>query len=397
MRIDYLIGYQGRIFTFKEKTMSVCHSGRHLRRAAAVSALAAVASLAMLSTAPALAADDELNVYNWSDYIAKDTIPNFEKQTGIYVKYDSYDSDDTLQAKLLSGTSGYDIVVPSSAYMARQIEAGVYQKLDKSKLPNLVNLDPLLMKMITDADPGNQYGVPWAWGSDGVAYNVQAIQKALGADAPVNSWSLVFDPANLSRLKGCGVSFLDSASDMFPAVLQYMHKDPNSTNPADYQAAFEVLKKVRPYISQFNSSGYINDLANNDVCVAVAYSGDAGIARRRATEAKRSYELKFSNPTEGGLLWFDVMAIPKDAPHPEAALKWINYIEDPKTSAAITNEVFYPTANRAANPLVMPAIVQDASTYPPEEALKKMTVMRPQPAAIMRLQNRLWAQLKTGM
>jgi putrescine transport system substrate-binding protein len=397
MRIDYLIGYQGRIFTFKEKTMSVCHSGRHLRRAAAVSALAAVASLAMLSTAPALAADDELNVYNWSDYIAKDTIPNFEKQTGIHVKYDSYDSDDTLQAKLLSRTSGYDIVVPSSAYMARQIEAGVYQKLDKSKLPNLVNLDPLLMKMITDADPGNQYGVPWAWGSDGVAYNVQAIQKALGADAPVNSWSLVFDPANLSRLKGCGVSFLDSASDMFPAVLQYMHKDPNSTNPADYQAAFEVLKKVRPYISQFNSSGYINDLANNDVCVAVAYSGDAGIARRRATEAKRSYELKFSNPTEGGLLWFDVMAIPKDAPHPEAALKWINYIEDPKTSAAITNEVFYPTANRAANPLVMPAIVQDASTYPPEEALKKMTVMRPQPAAIMRLQNRLWAQLKTGM
>ena len=373
--------------------MNVCH----LHHAVAGAALLAFTGFAALSVTPAFAADSELNVYNWSDYIAKDTIPNFEKETGIRVKYDSYDSDDTLQAKLLSGSSGYDIVVPSSAYMARQIEAGVYQKLDKSKMPNLANLDPVLMKMIADADPGNQYGVPWAWGTDGVAYNVQAIQKALGANAPVDSWSLVFDAANLSKLKGCGVSFLDSASDMFPAVLQYMHKDPNSANPADYQAAFEVLKKVRPYITQFNSSGYINDLANNDICVAVAYSGDAGIARRRSTEAKRSYDVKFSNPNEGGLLWFDVMVVPKDAPHPEAAMKWINYIEDPKTSAAITNEVFYPTANRAANQFVTPAIVQDPSLYLSEPVLKKMTVMRPQPAAIMRLQNRLWAQLKTGM
>ncbi|WP_242665745.1 polyamine ABC transporter substrate-binding protein [Paraburkholderia ginsengiterrae] len=344
----------------------------------------------------ARAADTSLNVYNWSDYIAKDTIANFEKQSGITVKYDSYDSDDTLQAKLLAGSSGYDIVVPTSSYMARQIEAGVYQKIDKSKMPNLANLDPGLMKLIADADPGNQYGVPWAWGTDGIGYNVQAVKKALGGDAPVDSWALVFDPANLSKMKSCGVSFLDSAADVFPAVLQYMHKDPNSANPGDYQAAYEVLKKVRPYITQFNSSGYINDLANNDICVAVGYSGDVGIARRRASEAKRSYEVRFSNIKDAGLLWMDMMVIPKDAPHPEAAMKWMNYIEDPKVSAEITNEVFYPTANRAARQYVTPAIEQDANVYPPEAVLSKMTLMRPQPTPIMRLENRLWAQLKSG-
>ncbi len=238
--------------------------------------------------------------------------------------------------------------------------------------------------------------MPWAYGTDGVGYNVQAVKKALGDNAPVDSWSLVLDPQYLSKLKGCGVSFLDQAVDVFAATLQYMHKDPNSTNPADYQAAFQVLKQVRPYITQFNSSGYINDLVNNDVCVALGWSGDVGIARRRAQEAKRSYEVKFSNPKEGGLLWFDVMVIPKDAPHPEAAMKWINYIEDPKVNAAITNEVFYPTANHAARQFVVPAVAQDTTVYPPEDVLKKMTLMRPMPADILRLENRLWAQLKTG-
>ncbi|QCP53954.1 polyamine ABC transporter substrate-binding protein [Trinickia violacea] len=376
--------------------MSVNCSGCHLRHAIAGAALLAVTSLSASFATPALAADSELNVYNWSDYIAKDTIPNFEKETSIHVKYDNYDSDDTLQAKLLAGSSGYDIVVPTSNYMAKQIQAGVYQKLDKSKLPNLANLDPTLMKMISDADPGNQYGVPWAYGTDGIGYNVEAVKKALGDSAPVDSWALVFDPANLSKLKGCGVSFLDQPVDVFAAVLQYMKKDPNSTNPGDYQAAFQVLKQVRPYITQFNSSGYINDLANNDICVAVAWSGDVGIARRRTMEAKRSYEVKFANVKEGGLLWFDVMVIPKDAPHPEAAMKWINYIEDPKVNAAITNEVFYPTANHAARQFVTPAVANDQTVYPSDDVLKKMTLMKPIPTDILRLENRLWAQLKTG-
>ncbi|WP_415913683.1 polyamine ABC transporter substrate-binding protein [Paraburkholderia sp. J63] len=352
--------------------------------------------LGALHPATASAADTQLNVYNWSDYIGKDTIPGFEKESGIKVKYDNYDSDDTLQAKLLAGSSGYDIVVPTSNYMAKQIQAGVYLKLDKSKIPNLSHLDPAIMKMLAEADPGNQYAAPYAYGTDGVGYNVQAVQKALGANAPVDSWALVFDPDNLSKLKSCGVSFLDQAVDVFAATLQYMHKDPNSTNPADYQAAYETLKKVRPYITQFNSSGYINDLANNDICVTFGWSGDVGIAHRRAIESKRPYEIRFSNVKEGGLIWFDSMVIPKDAPHPEAALAWINYIEDPKVNAGITNEVFYPTPNTAARSFVTASVANDASVYPPQDVLTKMTLMKSLPANILRLENRLWAELKTG-
>ncbi|MEK2603771.1 polyamine ABC transporter substrate-binding protein [Burkholderia arboris] len=367
-----------------------------LRPKVAGVALVAIAGLLPCCSLPAIAAAPELNVYNWSDYIARDTIPNFEKASGIHVRYDNYDSDDTLQAKLLAGSSGYDIVVPSSLYMARQIQAGMLQKLDKSKIPNLKHLDPVLMKMIADVDPGAQYGVPWAFGTDGIGYNVQEVKKALGDNAPVDSWALVYDVENVSKLKQCGVSFLDQAADAFATALQYLHKDPNSSNPADYQAAFDLMKKVRPYITQFNSSGYINDLANNDVCVAIGWSGDVGIARRRAADAKRSYEIRFSNVREGGLLWFDMMAIPKDAQHPEAAMKWIDYIEDPKVNAAITNEVFYPTANRAARPLVNAVVSQDPSVYPPDDVLRKMTLMKPLPIEIVRLENRLWAQLKAG-
>ncbi|CAB3716753.1 Putrescine-binding periplasmic protein SpuD [Paraburkholderia sediminicola] len=374
--------------------MRACHPVTRLRRAAIASACIA-ATLSLWAAPAARAADVELNVYNWSDYIAKETVPTFEKQTGIHVRYDNYDSNDTLQAKLLAGSSGYDIVVPTSNYMARQIQAGAYQKLDKSQLPNLKNLSPVLMEMVAGADPGNQYGVPWAFAVTGIGYNVQAVQKALGANAPVDSWALVFDPANLAKLKGCGVAFLDESVDVFAAALQYMHKDPNSTNPADYQAAFELLKKARPYITEFNSSGYINDLANNDVCVAIGFAGDVGIAHRRSAEARRPYDIRFSNVKEGGLLAFDVMVIPKDAPHPQAALRWINYIEDPKVNAAITNEVFYPTANHAARQFVTPAVAQDPTVYPPDDVLKKMTLMKPTPVEIVRLENRLWAQLKT--
>jgi putrescine transport system substrate-binding protein len=372
--------------------MSACH----LRRTLFATAWIAMSLAGSMLASEAQAADTTLNVYNWSDYIGKDTIANFEKESGIKVKYDNYDSDDTLQAKMLAGSSGYDIVVPTSTYMAKQIQAGIYQKLDKSKLPNLSNLDPTLMKLVAQADPGNQYGVPWAWGTDGIGYNVEAVKKALGDNAPVDSWALLFDPATVAKLKGCGVSFLDSASDVFPAVLQYMHKDPGSTNPADYMAALEVLKKVRPNITQFNSSGYINDLANNDICVAFGFSGDVGIARRRSSEAKRAYEIKFFNPKEGGLLWLDIMVIPKDAPHPEAALKWINYIEQPKVSAGITNEVFYPTANAAAKPFIDPVTANDTNVFPPPETMNKLTVMKAVPSDILRLENRLWAELKTG-
>ncbi|MCW3478642.1 polyamine ABC transporter substrate-binding protein [Neisseriaceae bacterium JH1-16] len=356
----------------------------------------AVMGLSAFAATPAVTSDSKLNVFNWGDFIAKDTVANFEKLHSVHVNYDTYDSDDILQAKLLVGRSGYDIVVPSSGSLAKQIQIGLYQKLDKSKLPNLVNLDPALMKMLESADPGGQYGVPWAYAATGIGYNVQAVKKAFGGNAPTNSWALVFDPANLAKLKNCGVSFLDSPGSMFPAVLQYMHKDPNSTNPADYKAALEALKKVRPYIRQFNSSGYINDLANNDVCVAVGWSGDVGIARRRAQEAKRPYEIKYVNVKEGGFMWFDVMVIPKDAPHPQAALKWINYTLEPKVSAAITSEVYYPTANRAAQQYLPATIANDPVVFPTDSELKKMVVMKLVPPDIQRLQSRLWEQFKTG-
>ncbi|SCK25616.1 polyamine ABC transporter substrate-binding protein [Vogesella sp. LIG4] len=352
----------------------------------------AAASLTTLAAAKPAAG---LNVFNWGDFIARDTVANFEKLFGTHAEYDTYDSDDVLQAKLLVGHTGYDIVVPSSGSLAKQIEIGLYQKLDKRKIPNLANLDPTLMKMLSAADPGGQYGVPWAYAATGIGYNVAAAKKAFGDKVP-DGWSLVFDPAQLGKLKGCGVSFLDSPGSMFPAVLQYLHKDPNSTNPADYQAALAVLQKVRPYVRQFNSSSYINDLANNDVCVAVGWSGDVGIAGRRAREAGRPYDIRYLNPKEGGFMWFDVMVIPRDAPHADMAHKWINYILDPKVSASITSEVYYPTANRLARQHLPVSIINDPTVFPPQAELLKMAVMKQVPPEIQRLQSRLWQKLKSG-
>lgn len=354
-------------------------------------------SLALLcSSTAAFAADQVLNVYNWSDYIADQTIPRFEKETSIKVKYDVYDSDDTLQAKMLTGKAGYDIVVPTSNYMAKQIEAGIYQKLDKSKMPNLVNLNKTLMDMVAGADPGNKYGVPWAFGTTGLGYNLTKVKAALGSDAPLDSWDVLFDPKYVSKLKSCGVSVLDQPSDVFAATLHYLHKDPNSKNPADYHAAFDQLKKIRPYITQFNSSGYINDMANGDVCFALGWSGDVNIAKHRAAEAGKSFKVAYVIPKSGAPIWFDMMTIPKDASHVEAATKWINYIQDPKVNAEITNKVYYPTANQAARKFVKPEIANDPTIYPPESLMKSLFLLKPLPAEILRLENRLWTQLKTG-
>jgi putrescine transport system substrate-binding protein len=354
------------------------------------------ATVCLFGANPCRAFAEELNVYNWSDNIADDTVPGFEKQTGIHTRYDVYDGDETLQAKLLAGSSGYDVVVPSSGYAAKQIQAGVYQKLDKSRIPNLSNLDPVLMKMLASADPGNQYTVPWSWGTDGLGMNATKVAEVLGKDAPLDSWELLFNPQYVSKLKGCGVSVLDSPEDTFAVGLVYLHKDPNSTNPADYQAVYQLYRTIRPYITQFNSSGYINDLANNDVCLALAWSGDVAIAKERAEEAHRSYEIRYSIPSGPGILWFDLMAVPKDAPHSEAAMQWINYILQPKVSADITNQVFYPNANAVARPLIKPAILENAAIYPAPDRLKSLTLQAPLPAEILRLENRLWAQLKAG-
>ncbi|SCK27418.1 polyamine ABC transporter substrate-binding protein [Vogesella sp. LIG4] len=352
-------------------------------------------ALGLLSVT-AHAGEQVMNLYNFSDYIGKDTVKNFEKETGIKVRYDVYDSDDTLQAKMLIGKSGYDVVVPTSSYMAKQIQAGIYLKLDKSKLPNLANLDKTLMKLAEDGDPGNKYGVPWAWGTTGLGYNMSKVQPLLGKNAPYDSWDIFFKPEYLSRLKPCGVSVLDSPLDVFAVTLHYLGKDPNSNNPADYQAAFEQLKKIRPYISQFNTTSYINDLANNDICFAFAWSGDVAMAKRRAREAGKPYELRYVIPKSGAPIWFSMMAIPKGAPDVEAAYKWINYIERPEVHAGITNEVFYPNANAASLKYVKPEIARDASVYPPESVLKTLFLEKAISAEIQRLENRLWTQLKNG-
>jgi putrescine transport system substrate-binding protein len=355
------------------------------------------ATLALgVAASAAFAADTQLNVYNWSDYIAKDTIPNFEKQTSVKVKYDNYDSDDTLQAKLLAGNSDYDIVVPTSNYAGKQIAAGIFSPLDKSKLPNLKYLDSSLMAKVAGADPGNKFAVPWAWGTTGLGYNVTKARQILGPNVPLDNWDILFKPEYISKLKACGVSVLDAPDQVFSAALHYIGKDPNSTNPADYQTALAMLKKIRPYITQFNSSGYINDLVEGDICFAYGWSGDVVIAKHRALDAKKPYDIEYYIPKGGAPVWFDVMAIPKDAAHKAAAHEWINYIETPQVNAAITDAVFYPTANAEAKKYVQPDIARDPAVYPPADVVKTLFLLKPLPPNIQRLETRLWTEFKTG-
>lgn len=337
-----------------------------------------------------------LNLYNWSDYIAKDTIAGFEKQAGIKVRYDVYDSADILQAKLLTGRSGYDVVVPTSNYAGRLRAADIFEPLDKSKLPNLKHLDPQLMAIVAGADPDNRYFVPWAYGTTGLGYNVSKVRQILGADVALDSWDILFKPEYVSKLKSCGVSMLDAPDQLFAAALHYLGKAPDSTNPDDYRQALQLLKRIRPFITQFNSSGYINDLVGGDICFAFGWSGDVVIAGRRAREAKKDYQIQYFIPQSGAPIWFDVMAIPKDAPHKEAALKWINYIETPQVHAAITNQVYYPSANMLAKQYLDPLVANDPAIYPSPEMIKKLFLLKPLPPETARLMTRLWTEFKTG-
>ena len=358
--------------------------------------LFALASTFLISVA---IADEEkvLNVYNWSDYIAEDTLSKFTSETGIKVVYDVYDSNEVLETKLLSGGSGFDLVVPSDTFLSKQIQAGVHQKLDKSKLTNYGNLDPKLMKMLgAYIDPGNQHAVPYMWGTNGFGFNVKKIKEILGENAPTDSWDLLFKPEYMSKLSACGVSMLDSAIEMFPAVLNYLGLDPNSHNPEDYKKAYELLSKVRPYVTYFHSSKYINDLANGDICVAAGYSGDIIQAMDRADEAGNGVEIQYVIPKEGAMLWFDMMAIPKDAPHPGNALKFINFILKPQIAADITNYVWYANPNLASNPLIDPEILNDNSIYPDDETKKHLFLTQVLPPKINRVVNRTWTKLKTG-
>ena len=368
-----------------------------LKKSYAVGVLGLIAlSVCATTSLPAFAQEKVLNVYNWAEYTAPDTIPGFERETGIKVRYDVYDSNDILQAKLLTGKSGYDIVVPSTNYASRQLKAGLFQKLDKAAMPNLKNLDPAIMKLLDGIDPGNQYFVPWGYGTNGLGFNVTKAQAMMGADVNLADWSIFFDPEKIKKFESCGVSVLDEAAQVFPAALHYLGKDPNSEKPQDYRDALALLKKIRPYIRQFSSSGYIDELASGDLCMVYAFSGDVMIAARKAREAKRDYSINYFIPKGGAPAWFDVMAIPKDAPNPENANAFINYIETPAVHAAITNEMYYPNANKAARALVVADVANNPSIYPPPEVAQTLYVIQALPLDIQRLQTRLWAELKSG-
>lgn len=337
-----------------------------------------------------------LNVYNWAEYAAQDTIPGFERETGIRVRYDTYDNNETLQSRLVSGKSGYDVVVPSTHYASRQIDAGLFQKLDKSKIPNYKYLDPDIMALLSSVDPGNEYLIPWGYGTNGLGYNVTKVRQLLGEQADLTDWSTLFDPTQVAKLQSCGVSILDEASQVFPAVLFYLGKDPNSSNPADYQAAYEHLRRIRPYLRQFSSSGYIDDLASGKICMVYGYSGDVLIARRKAGENRLTDEIDYYLPKGGAPAWFDTMAIPKDAQNVDAAHAFINYIETPRVHADIANKMFYPNANKEARKLLSPEVANNTMIYPPLEVSKSLFVIRAQPLNIQRLKAQLWDDLKSG-
>ncbi len=352
----------------------------------------------VVAAGPATAQEEKrLNIYNWSDYIAQDTIPNFEKATGIKVNYDVYDSNETLEAKLLAGHSGYDLVVPSAApYLARQAASGVYRKIDKATLKNYGNLDPQLLAAAANADPGNQYGVPYMWGTTGFGYNRAKVEAAFGGHAPVDSSALIFDPANAKKLASCGISLLDSAQELFPAALAYLGRDPLSRDPADIDRAAAVIEAIRPYIRKFHSSEYINDLANGDLCVSWGYSGDIVQARNRAREAKNGIDIAYTIPKEGAMIWIDMMAIPADAPHPANALEFIDYILRPDVVAAISNAVAYANPNRLATPLVDPSLSGDPNVYPPAAVRARLFFDKPVTPQYERLRTRAWTRIKTG-
>ena len=365
--------------------------------------LLAAATVLACATAASAADPKVLNVYNWSDYIADDTIKNFEKETGIKVNYDNYDSNEVLLAKLVAGNTGYDVVVPGAHFAKTQIESGLLQKLDRSKLTNWKNLDPTLLKQMENVDPGNQYLVDWLWGYVTVGINVPKVKAALAAlpnamPMPDNAWSLLFDPKYAAKLKGCGVNFLDSASEVLPVAMLYVGKPAYSANAADYDAAAKMLAAVRPSVTRFSSSGYINDLAGGSLCAVMGYSGDINIARARALEAdpKQPAAIEALVPKGGATLFFDSMAIPKDAKNVANAHLFINYILRPEVAAALTNKVFYANPNAASLKFVKKVVADNKTIFLPAAEKARMTPPDAVPQAIRRVQTRIFTNFKAG-
>jgi putrescine transport system substrate-binding protein len=336
-----------------------------------------------------------LNLYIWNDYLAEDTISNFEKETGIKVSVSNYGSNEELDAKLAPGSAGYDIVVPSASSYERQIKAGYYQKLDKSLLPNLKNMDPDIEARLAMHDPGNDYAVLHMWGTTGIGYNVQKIKEAM-PNAPVDSWKLIFDPKVVKNFKKCGVAVLDSATEMYSMTLAALGKDPNSQKPEDLEAATNAMVAIRPNIRYFDTQRMISDLANGEICLAVGYNGDILQARDRAEENKTGQEIAYYIPKEGTIIWFDSYLIPKDAPHPKNAHAFINYMLRPEVIAAVSNTVNYANGNAAAAQYVNKDVLEDPNVYPPQEVKVKLVPDLADTEETTRIMTRGWQKFTTG-
>jgi putrescine transport system substrate-binding protein len=336
-----------------------------------------------------------LNVYNWSDYIDPAVIEQFTAETGIKVNYDVFDSNEVLETKLLTGNSGYDVVVPSAYFLERQVQAGVFRKLDKSQLPNLANMDPDLQQRVAAHDPGNEHAVIYMWGTTGIGYDAGKIE-AIMPDAPVNSWSLIFDPEIVSRFKDCGVSVLEDPTDIVGTVLLWLGRNPNSESQEDLDAAEAALLAIRPYIRKISSAQVIEDLANGEVCIAVGYSGDVLQAQSRAEETGQAVDIRYSIPAEGALLWFDTLAIPADAAHPRNAHAFINFLMKPEVAAANSNFVYYANANAAATALVEEDLRNNPGVYPTPEVKARLQPNLTKSADFTRLLNRAWTRFTTG-
>ena len=346
---------------------------------------------------PGAAAQEEkiLHVFNWSDYIAEDTVPNFEKQSGIKVTYDVFDSNDVLETRLLAGNSGFDVVVPSASFLERQIKAGVFQKIDKSQIPNLKNMDPDIMSRVGLHDPNNEYAVPYLWGTTGIGYNEDKIKKILG-DARPDSWNYIYDPKLVAKFKDCGLSLLDAPDEILKTVLAWMGRDPNSQKEDDLKAAEAKLMPIRPFVRKIHSSQYIDDLANGDLCIAVGWSGDILQARDRAAEAGQGVKIKYAIPKEGTIVWFDMLAIPADAKHPKNAHAFINYLMEPQVAANDSNFVNYANGNAASFPMVSDEVKNDPGIYPTPEVKAKLFPSLAYGEDFQRLMNRMWTKFQTG-
>ena len=361
--------------------------------------LASALASAVIVGAAGLAAAQSgrvVNVYNWSDYVDPQVLEEFTRETGIKVRYDTFDSNDTLEAKLLAGKSGYDVVVPSGYFLERQIKAGLFRKLDKTKLPNLKNVWPEIAGHLAVYDPGNEYAVNYMWGTTGIGFNVKAVRERLGPDARIDSWDIVFRPENLARFKDCGVHMLDSADDVLTTALHYLGLDPDTSKPDELQKGADLLAKLRPSVRKFHSSEYINALAGGEICLAVGWSGDIKQAQKRAAEAKAGIEIGYVIPKQGAQLFFDNLVIPKDAANVAEAHAFIDYLLRPEVAARNTDAVSYANGNLASQKLIKPEVFEDRSVYPDAATMKRLYVVKARDSNTQRAVNRLWTRIKTG-